>query len=110
MLVKRLVILLVLISAPAALAQSSAGALATARILRPLATVGLTTGGAGIELAVGGQRIHIAVAAENAELAVQIDASRETAITSTLGPALLMTRTYSPSPSRGPVSITIHNR
>lgn len=102
--------LLLLLGAPAALAQSSAGALATARIVRPLARLGPTaTSSTGIELSCGAERLLVPLSAERADLAVEITAPASVNLIQGAGPQVLISRIVSP-PASGVVSITIHNR
>ena len=101
--------LLLLLAAPAALAQSSTGALASARIVRPLATFGLTTSNGAIELSNGSQRVRIPVSADRVDLAVAIAAPPSVTVSESMGSAVAVSRTSPPTASRV-VSITIHNR
>ena len=108
---KRLVpLLLILLGAPAAVFGSSTGAIASARIIRPTATIGLpATANATLVVSRGSERITLPVSADRVELALEIGAASSLAVSDTVGAMLLVSRTSSPAASRV-VSITIHNR
>ena len=103
-------LLLILLGAPAAVAETSASAIASARIVRPTATIGLpATGNASIVISTGAERIHLPVTMSNADLALEIGAPAAATVSDNVGGTLLVSRTSSPKTSRI-VTITIHNR
>ena len=110
---KRLVpFLLVLLGAPAAAFGSSTGAIASARIIRPTATIGLpatATANATLVVSGGSERITLPVTAGQVELALEIGAASSLTVSDTAPAILLVSRTAAPAASRV-VSITIHNR
>jgi hypothetical protein len=108
---KRLVpLLLILLGAPAAFAGSSAGAIASARIVRPTATIGLPTAAtAAIVVSSEAGQIHLPVTAGGVDLALEIGAAPAVSVTDNVGGSLLVSRTSSPATARV-VTVTIHNR
>lgn len=106
---KRLVPFLLILLGASTASGSSAGAIASARIVRATATVGLSaTANTVLVVSRGAERIHLPVAADRVDLALEIGAASSVTLSDTIGGNLLVSR--SPAPAAHVVNITIHNR